>query len=194
MWFVSFFSHRREGLLACLVLRQDSQFETKNVSRQLSLWRNRQTNGLVGKKMPRYMTDRQNGCCSFATNRSALLPGRKPIFAGRILSMKCPNCWSLNVQASESSFLHKFFARCFFLVPLSCRHCFHRFHALWWPWKKVVRVKTKIAVSQVQNNDPGIQTNATEQSRSVQKMYSSQKTVRSEREPIKARQVLRERG
>ncbi len=75
MWFVSFFSHRREGLLACLVLRQDSQFETKNVSRQLSLWRNRQTNGLVGKKMPRYMTDRQNGYCSFATNRSPLFQG-----------------------------------------------------------------------------------------------------------------------
>ena len=190
MWFVYSSSHAREGLLACLVLGQASQFETKNIARQLSLWRNRQTNGLVAKKMPRYMTDRQNGHCSFASNRSVLLPGRKPIFAGRILSMKCPNCWSLNVQASESSFLHKFFARCFFLVPLSCRHCFHRFHALWWTWKKALSVKTKIGVSEVLNSDPGIQTNPTEQSRSVRKAYSPQNAARPEREPIKARQVL----
>ena len=53
--------HWGKHLLACLVLGRVSQFETTHIAHQLSVGRNRQTNGLVAKKMPRYMTDRQNG-------------------------------------------------------------------------------------------------------------------------------------
>lgn len=46
--------------------------------------------------------------------------------------MKCSNCWSRRIEASDTNILHKMLAMVFLLKPVKCRHCFHAFHIPVW--------------------------------------------------------------
>lgn len=64
--------------------------------------------------------------------------------------MKCPNCWSPKLKAGEVGFVHKFLAACLLMVPLKCRHCFHRFHSplLTYLWKGIEQKPARNSRSQ----------------------------------------------
>ena len=44
------------------------------------------------------------------------------------LQMKCPVCLDDNVRKRQLGTASKIAAYCLFLVPMRCRHCFHRFY------------------------------------------------------------------
>jgi hypothetical protein len=45
--------------------------------------------------------------------------------------MKCPVCWADKAYVRRESGWKDWILRCLLIVPMQCRHCFHRF---WLPW------------------------------------------------------------
>jgi hypothetical protein len=45
--------------------------------------------------------------------------------------MKCPVCWSEKAYRREVHNWLDVLSWCLLLAPFQCRHCFHKFHVLW---------------------------------------------------------------
>lgn len=45
--------------------------------------------------------------------------------------MKCPHCWSTKLYLREVTPGKRLLLSCLLLVPVRCRHCYHKF-LVWW--------------------------------------------------------------
>jgi hypothetical protein len=134
-------------------------------------------NGLVPIGVSRYMTIRKKGVLmAFAI--ACLGQNSKK----RGISMKCPKCWSPHVKASRVRLLHRIIASCFFVVPVSCRHCFHCFHASRWTYRSEGRRGKKIL-------DLDLQSNASDQILSFKPAHNKQRDAQSKQESPKMRRA-----
>ncbi|MCH8924395.1 MAG: hypothetical protein IIA67_14750 [Planctomycetes bacterium] len=44
---------------------------------------------------------------------------------------KCPKCWAEKAYLNESKSVAATLLSYLFVVPMSCQHCYHRFHVSW---------------------------------------------------------------
>lgn len=165
------------GLPACLKMGRVSQYGISKVTvamgEVVACWKN----GLVPIGVSRYMTIRKKGVLmAFAI--ACLGQNSKK----RGISMKCPNCWSPHVKASRVRLLHRIIASCFFVVPVSCRHCFHCFHASRWTYRSEGRRGKKIL-------DLDLQNNASDQILSFKPAHNKQRDAQSKQESPKMRRA-----
>jgi hypothetical protein len=47
------------------------------------------------------------------------------------LEMKCPRCWSDKAYVRSTSAWQQVLMSCLLLVPMKCRHCYHKFTVFW---------------------------------------------------------------
>ena len=57
--------------------------------------------------------------------------GLARILAGKDFRMKCPRCWAPKAYVRQVTPGKRLLLSCLLLVPLKCRHCYHKFVVLW---------------------------------------------------------------